>query len=338
MNSRKKKRMRKRRNPFFRCKGKSCRIKAEHQVHLDGALDVVCRLEDVPSEIGYKNGAAGKIEEARTPNESIVKAVFYAITVSALASAFLSSNDTHTIKASTVNVYGSLVIGSCGGEAASDSGRWMIPLAYFLFFTGYFYDEWRAIKIQEFKAHRKPDKVRDGNCCRIWSLILNIIKLLPQKWLAVLNCLYKIIFGYKRYGLRKIVIKSRRNNNMLVYNNEIFEVLAWMIFIIQATTISYFEVTLICGIIGCILASFSLLGHKAQWTIVGRGWLMENLVWCLCLIAVLFGDAMAVEIICLCVATMILIGKLYRWFNTPSGDRSRRNISREMELALQSDH
>ncbi len=312
MNSRKKKRMRKRRNPFFRCKGKCCRIQAEHQVHLEGALDVVCRQKDVPHEIDAKNG---QIEIARTPNESIVKAVFYAITVSALASAFLSNNNL-PIRASKGNliVNANLIIDSCGETNTQDSCYWMIPLAYFLFFTGYFYDEWRAKKIQEFKVHRKPDKIRYKICCGIWHPVLKIIKWLLHKWLAVLNCLYKKIFGYKRCT-RKLVVKVRRNS-MLVCNNEIFETLAWMIFIIQAITISYCKVTLICGIFGCILASFSLFGHKAPWTIVGRGWLMENLIWCLCLIVSFFFNTPMVEgIICLIVATMIFLGKLCRWFN-----------------------
>ena len=218
-----------------------------------------------------------------TNDESIVKAVFYAIVVSALVSAFFAvdsgssisvgnlpnticvTNGVMTIN-SNVAVNGNLTIGTQTKVADECSHYWII-LAYFLFFSGYFYDEWR-----------KP--LRNNSECQSGQ----------HK-----NPVLRFLFGC----LRK---------------HEIFEFFAWLVFICQsACVVKFLPYSYILGIVGTVVSTISFYANPAPWKISAKiGWLIQNLFWIAALL--LMCHYTYLPCVLLGTASFIFLIKAYFWF------------------------
>lgn len=91
--------------------------------------------------------------------DNIVKVVFYAIVVSVLASAYLSIAGNNIVYITSLGDLWHKVTHAANCKKCLFI---MVPLAYFLFFTGYFYDEWRR---------SSNNKIRAPRCCEVLDLL-----------------------------------------------------------------------------------------------------------------------------------------------------------------------
>ena len=98
--------------------------------------------------------------------DNIVKAVFYAVVVSVLASAYFAVQG-EPILVGCVHTWAWLPEFITRNHSQLNcvwrlADFWMVPLSYFLFFTGYFYDEWRQSSTYNGGVQ---------NCCEIFDVL-----------------------------------------------------------------------------------------------------------------------------------------------------------------------
>ena len=178
---------------------------------------------------------------SNTGNENIVKAVFYAIVVSVLASACFSGigcdGIIHDFWARLCRFVSTPdLLKRLWNIVYPDTYFWMLPFSYLLFFTGYFYDEWL----------RSSDS--------------------SQR------------------------VESSQTKVMLRRRCEVLDVLAWCCFIIQVASIKILAVSAMVGILGCVLATVSLLKEDdwkwqcnlkfKEWS-KEQCWIVQNVFWVL---------------------------------------------------------
>ena len=137
-----------------------------------------------------------------TGNENIVKAVFYAIVVSVLASAYFSGGGCDDV----IHNFGARF---CRFLSTPDfwkrfwnkvyvyKGFWMLPLSYLLFFTGYFYDEWlRSSNSSQGEYSSKKAVLIHRHCevldvlawCCFIVQVASLKVLVVAAWSGVLGC------------------------------------------------------------------------------------------------------------------------------------------------------
>lgn len=228
-----------------------------------------------------------------TGNENIVKAVFYAVVVSMLASAYFSGGGCddviHDFWARFCRFVSTPdLLKRLWNKVYPDTCFWMLPLSYLLFFTGYFYDEWL----------RSSDS--------------------SQR---------------EETSLTKVMIRRRC---------EVLDVLAWCCFIIQVASIKILSVSAMVGILGCVLATVSLLkenDRKRQWSLKFKEWskeqcwVVQNVFWVLfAMIPLLFTNWGGLSLF----GAIIIFGiKIRSWWrqSLKTGDGEAHELStREVRL------
>ncbi len=137
-----------------------------------------------------------------TGNENIVKAVFYAIVVSVLASAYFSGcgcdGIIHDFWARFCRfVFAQDFLKRLCDKVYADKCFWMLPLSYLLFFTGYFYDEWlRLSNVSQRESSSKKEVLIHRRCevldvlawCCFTVQVASLKVLAVSVWSGVLGC------------------------------------------------------------------------------------------------------------------------------------------------------